>query len=105
MDVFLPGPNANGVCSVFPHGGGFVSGTRRNWGSAARHFRDLGYTCACVDYRLTPVFKYPAAPEDARLAVLPYGQNLLAMSSQSKSRAYPRRPTPQRAGASGGEQA
>ena len=69
MDVFLPGANANGVCIVFLHGGGFVSGTRRNWDSTARHFRDLGYTCACVDYRLAPTFQYPAALEDARLAL------------------------------------
>lgn len=69
MDVFVPGPNANGVCIVFLHGGGFVSGTRRNWASTARHFRDLGYTCACVDYRLAPTFQYPAAVQDARLAV------------------------------------
>ena len=46
MDVFVPGPNANGVCIVFLHGGGFVSGTRRNWASTARHFRDIGYTCS-----------------------------------------------------------
>jgi len=69
MDVFLPGANANGVCVVFLHGGGFVSGTRRNWDSTARHFRDLGYTCASVDYRLAPTFQYPAPLEDARLAV------------------------------------
>ena len=69
MDVFLPGLNTNGVCIVFLHGGGFVSGTRHNWDSTARHFRDLGYTCACVDYRLAPAFRYPAALEDARLSI------------------------------------
>lgn len=69
MDVFTPGTDANGICIVFLHGGGFIGGTRRNWDSTARHFRDLGYTCASVDYRLAPTFPYPAALEDARLAV------------------------------------
>lgn len=45
MDVFPPGLNAGGVCIVFLHGG-FVSGTRRNGASTARHFRDQGDTCS-----------------------------------------------------------
>ncbi len=69
MDVFVPSADANGVCIVFLHGGGFISGTRHNWESTARHFRSLGYTCAAVDYRLAPTFQYPAALVDARLAV------------------------------------
>ena len=69
MDVYVPGANSNGVCILFIHGGGFISGTRSHWTSTAQYFQSLGYTCATMDYRLAPQYQYPAPIEDARLAV------------------------------------
>ena len=66
IDVFIPEDKANGAAIYFIHGGGFSAGDKKQWHEVARHFCRCGYTCASVEYRLAPRWRFPAWVEDVR---------------------------------------
>ncbi len=71
LDLYLPDGVEKPPLFVLVHGGGFVFGdsqTRQvQW--MYRYFRDHGYACATVNYRLAQEAAYPAAVEDVKAAV------------------------------------
>jgi len=69
MDLFVPGPGANGCAILFIHGGGWSGGGRGTWSAVAEDFCRQGYLCASADYRLAPAAIWPAQIEDVRLAM------------------------------------
>ena len=46
------------------HGGGWVSGDRSDMHDVARYFADQGFSAFCPQYRLAPLYGYPAPIED-----------------------------------------
>lgn len=69
LDIYkpdLPGPLP---AIVLVHGGGWVSGNKRNMESYARYFAERGYIGFSVNYRLAPRFQFPAQIEDIKCAV------------------------------------
>jgi len=46
------------------HGGGWVSGDSSDMHDVARYFSANGYAAFCPQYRLAPLYPYPAAVED-----------------------------------------
>src|SRR5438105_13355138 len=48
------------------HGGGWVSGDKNDMHDVARFFAANGYAAFCPQYRLAPLYPFPAAVEDCR---------------------------------------
>lgn len=69
MDIFIPETNPSGICILFIHGGGWCAGNKASWHPVAKHFCQMGYTCASAEYRLAPDSQYPSQVEDVRLAM------------------------------------
>lgn len=71
LDLYVPSGTENKPLFVLIHGGGFVAGDTqtRQTQFMYRYFRDHGFACASVNYRLAEEAKYPAAIEDVRDAV------------------------------------
>lgn len=71
LDLYLPEAQEELPLFVMIHGGAFVFGdsqTRQTqW--MYRYFRDQGYACVTVNYRLAQEAPFPAAVEDAKAAV------------------------------------
>jgi acetyl esterase/lipase len=51
------------------HGGGWVSGDSSDMHDVARFFAANGYAAFCPQYRLAPLYPYPAAVEDIEMFV------------------------------------
>jgi len=69
IDLYLPGPPANGAALLFIHGGGWSTGGRKQWRSVAEFSAGQGLFCASLSYRLAPAHRFPAALEDVRLGM------------------------------------
>lgn len=71
LDVWRSGPAQPGGAPVviFWHGGGWVKGTRQDYGFAARAFAARGYVVVVPDYRKVPGVRFPAFLEDGAEAV------------------------------------
>lgn len=71
LDLYLPaGANRNAVPGiVFVHGGGWASGTRKEFAPMAIRLAERGYASAAISYRLSGEAQYPAAVHDAKAAV------------------------------------
>jgi acetyl esterase/lipase len=54
---------------VFLHGGGWISGDRTMYSEESEWFALQGFACASIDYRLAPLYPFPAAVEDAQAFV------------------------------------
>ena len=54
---------------VFFYGGGWVKGTRQEYGWAARAYASRGFVVVVPDYRKVPTVRFPAFVEDAAEAV------------------------------------
>ncbi len=71
LDLYLPNTSGKKPLLVLVHGGGFLYGdsqTRQmEW--MYRHFRQQGYACASINYRLAQEAPWPAAIEDVKAAV------------------------------------
>ena len=71
LDLYLPDCSEKLPLLVLIHGGGFVFGdsqTRQvQW--MYRYFRQHGYVCASVNYRLAQEAPWPAAIEDVKAAI------------------------------------
>ncbi len=71
VDLYLPDGVENPPLYVIIHGGGFVSGDSytRQAQFMYRYFRDRGYACASVNYRLAQEAAFPAGVEDCKAAI------------------------------------
>ncbi len=72
LDVWTPGrPAANARLPVviFFYGGGWVAGSRQDYGFAGSAFAGKGFVTIVPDYRLVPGVLFPAFVEDGALAV------------------------------------
>ena len=71
LDLYLPNTPGKKPLLVLVHGGGFLYGdsqTRQTeW--MYRYFRQQGYVCASLNYRLAQEAPWPAAIEDVKAAV------------------------------------
>ena len=68
MDWFVP-ETANHRGILLIHGGGWSGGNKESWHEVARHFCNLGYTCASAEYRLVPQTDFIGQITDVRLAM------------------------------------
>ncbi|MCR5396316.1 MAG: alpha/beta hydrolase [Lachnospiraceae bacterium] len=71
VNIYVPDDVENPPLFVLVHGGGFVSNdaTSRQAQLMYRYFRDHGFACASVNYRLAQEEIYPAALEDVKACV------------------------------------
>jgi acetyl esterase/lipase len=71
LDVWRPVGNATTPRPVviFWYGGGWVNGTRQDYGFAARAFASKGFVVVVPDYRKVPQIRFPAMIEDGAEAV------------------------------------
>jgi len=72
FDYYAPAPSkgASHPAAILIHGGGFVSGSKKDPEqlTLARLLTGAGYAVFAIDYRLAPEYPYPAAVEDTRRA-------------------------------------
>lgn len=70
LDLYVP-DTENPRLFVLVHGGGFISGDSQSRQSILmyQYFRDHGYACASVNYRLAQEAAFPAGLEDVKAAV------------------------------------
>lgn len=67
--IFDPPEAAKPSLLLFFHGGGWVTGTVDSYDGVCSDMAAMtGCTVACVDYRLAPEHRFPAAPEDCYAA-------------------------------------
>jgi acetyl esterase/lipase len=68
FDLYHPG---DGVLPLvtFLHGGGWISGEREMYAEEAEWLANYGFATATIDYRLAPLYPFPAAVEDCRAFV------------------------------------
>ena len=71
LDLYVPSNVENPELYVIVHGGGFITGDSqtRQAQFMYRYFRDHGYACATVNYRLAQEAPFPAGLEDVKAAV------------------------------------
>ncbi len=77
LDLYLPDTDAPAPLFVLVHGGGFISGDSqtRQTQFMIQYFRDRGYACASINYRLGQEAPFPAAVDDVKAAVRYLGQH------------------------------
>lgn len=70
LDLYVPDTESPRLF-VLVHGGGFISGDSQSRQSILmyQYFRDHGYACASVNYRLAQEAAFPAGLEDVKAAV------------------------------------
>ena len=70
LDLYLPADRKSFPTLVWLHGGALTSGTKDDGSvvAVARHFAGAGVAVACVNYRLSPLAKYPAGIADTAAA-------------------------------------
>lgn len=67
LDLYLPEGTNNPALLVWVHGGGWRGGSKDN--PRVLGFVDQGYALASIDYRLSPMAKFPAQIHDLKAAV------------------------------------
>lgn len=72
FDLYRPGEEPAPLL-VFLHGGGWISGDRSMYDEEAEWYASHGFACATIDYRLAPLYPYPAAISDT-LAFVAYAR-------------------------------
>lgn len=77
IDLYVPANTVNPRLFVLVHGGGFVmnDAQSRQAQFMYRFFREKGYACASVNYRLADEAPFPAACDDVHNAVVFLSQN------------------------------
>ena len=77
IDLYVPTDTVNPRLFVLVHGGGFVTNDAQSRQAQFmyRFFRDKGYACASVNYRLADEAPFPAACDDVHNAVVFLSQN------------------------------
>ncbi|MBS1714663.1 MAG: alpha/beta hydrolase [Armatimonadetes bacterium] len=66
FDLFRPAGDGPFPLVVFVHGGGWISGDRTDYREEALWLAPHGYACACIDYRLAPLYPYPTPIADCQ---------------------------------------
>ena len=70
LDIWaVPDGKPNKPVLVFWYGGGWVKGSKEDYGFAARAYAAKGYLVVLPDYRLVPEVRFPAFVEDGAAAV------------------------------------
>lgn len=71
LDLYIPDGVENPPLFVMIHGGGFISNDSQSRQARLfyRYFRDHGFACASINYRLAQEAPWPAAVEDVRDAI------------------------------------
>ena len=71
VNIYVPSDVENPPLLVIVHGGGFITddNTNRPAQRMYRYFRDHGYACASVNYRLAQEAAYPAALCDVKACI------------------------------------
>ncbi|TWT52024.1 Carboxylesterase NlhH [Thalassoglobus neptunius] len=67
LDLYLPDDAVNPKLIVWVHGGAWRSGSRRS--IPLKDLVDEGYAVASIDYRLSPVARFPAQIHDIKAAI------------------------------------
>jgi acetyl esterase/lipase len=65
FDLVHPG-GGSAPLVVFLHGGGWISGDRTMYAEEVEWFVSQGFAAAAIEYRLAPLYPFPAAVEDAQ---------------------------------------
>lgn len=66
FDFFAPDTGGPHPLVVFLHGGGWISGDKTMYSDEAEWLADQGYACACISYRLAPLYPFPAPVADCQ---------------------------------------
>ena len=71
VNIYVPDGIDNPPLIVVVHGGGFITDDNKNRPAQRvyRYFRDHGFACASVNYRLAQEAAYPAALEDVKACI------------------------------------
>ncbi len=70
LDLFKPKEIKKPVPGlIFVHGGSWTSGSRKHYVSYCRHFAEMGYVAATIEYRLSGEAPFPAAIQDVNCAI------------------------------------
>ena len=70
LDVWdVPGGASSKPVLIFWYGGGWVKGSKEDYGFAARAYAAKGYVVVMPDYRLVPEVRFPAFVQDGAAAV------------------------------------
>jgi acetyl esterase/lipase len=69
LDLALPDGDGPFPVVLCIHGGGWVSGDRRQLGQTIEALARQGFAAVTCDYRLAPADRFPAAVEDCKAAV------------------------------------
>lgn len=70
LDIWdVPGGKSPKPVLIFWYGGGWVKGSKEDYGFAARAYAAKGYLVVVPDYRLVPEVRFPAFVEDGAAAV------------------------------------
>ncbi len=71
VDIYVPDDVENPPLIVLVHGGGFITNDSQarqtQW--MYRYFRDHGYACASINYRLADEAEFPGALEDVKACI------------------------------------
>jgi len=70
LDLYLPEKGRNVPVLVWFHGGGLTEGSKDGQDMMGSHFASRGIAVAMVNYRLSPMAKYPDYNRDAAAAVV-----------------------------------
>ncbi len=66
FDLFCPDSDGPLPLLVFLHGGGWVSGSKEDYRDEALWAARQGFACACVGYRLAPLYPFPTPVADVQ---------------------------------------
>ena len=66
FDFFRPDGDGPFPLVVFIHGGGWISGDRTMFRDEAIWLAPQGFACACIDYRLAPLYPFPVPVADCQ---------------------------------------
>lgn len=69
LDVYWNRNSKNASVLMFVHGGGLLSGDKKQYREMAFHLAKNGMTVVLVNYRLSPTVKFPAHVEDVATAI------------------------------------
>lgn len=69
FDLIRPNGEGPFPLVVFLHGGGWISGDRTMYRDEAVWLAPQGYACACIEYRLAPLYPFPTPVADAQAFV------------------------------------
>lgn len=71
VDLYVPSGVKNPPLLILVHGGGFVTNDSQSKQAVLmyRYFRDHGYACASVNYRLAQEAPFPGAVEDVKACI------------------------------------